>query len=116
MVERDLEATRTDMANGARDRSRGRRLSIPAVEVALLPGFASRDDHPWPRTLRQPPESKSCQELPVGVGKLFLSLRADETAHLASRVWDRAPRLGTPPFGLRHKRSVQGGEMLSARN
>lgn len=63
---------------------------------ALLLGAASPEDPRGPRTLLQLAESQNCQELPAGVGKLFPSPRADQTARLASRAWDGAPRLGTP--------------------
>lgn len=76
---------------------------LPAC--ALLPGAASPEDPRGPRTLLQPAKSYSCQELPAGVGKLFPSPRADQTARLAFRAWDGAPRLGTP-CSLRHARTV----------
>lgn len=72
---------------------------------ALLLRAASPED-PWgPGTLLQPADSQSCQELPAGVRKLFPSPRADQTARLASRAWDGAPRLGTP-CSPRHERTV----------
>lgn len=79
------------------------RLCLPGR--ALLLRAASPED-PWgPGTLLQPADSQSCQELRAGVRKLFPSPRADQTARLASRAWDGAPRLGTP-CSPRHERTV----------
>lgn len=107
----DPDAVRRAVAPLARESLSRAETQHPSACGRACPPARSCQAPPALRTLgvRGPccsqPKSYSCQELPAGVGKLFPSPRADQTARLAFRAWDGAPRLGTP-CSLRHARTV----------